>query len=136
MSARKYAVLYVDDDPTNLQLVEQIMELRPDVELFCVLSGRQGLSMAGERHLDLVLLDLDMPDLPGDEVLRVLKAEGATREIPVVMFSADVNPAQKRKLLALGAQDYVTKPVHVREFLDLIDTRLRATFEERCQVDP
>ena len=77
MSARKYAVLYVDDDPTNLQLVEQIMELRPDVDLFCVLSGGQGLSMAGERRLDLILLDLDMPDLPGDEVLRALKAGGS-----------------------------------------------------------
>ena len=61
---------------------------------------------------------------------------GATREIPVVMFSADVNPAQRRKLLALGAEDYVTKPVHVGEFLELIDTRLRATFEERRQSNP
>ena len=135
MSTRKYTVLYVDDDHTNLQLVVQIMELRPDAELFCALSGRQGLHMAGERHLDLILLNLQMPDLPGDEVLRALKADAATHGIPVVMLSADVNPAQTRKLLALGAEDYVIKPVHVREFLELIDARLRATFEDRCEVD-
>ena len=128
-------MLYVDDDHRNLQLVEQIMELRPGVELFCALSGREGLNMAGGRHLDLVLLDLQMPDLPGDEVLRALKAGAATRAIPVVMLSADVNPAQTRKLLALGAEDYITKPVHVREFLALIDARLRATSEARRQVD-
>ena len=129
-------MLYVDDNDTNLQLVEQIMELRSDVELFCSLSGRHGLSMAAERHFELVLLDLQMPDLPGVEVLRALKSNAATHEIPVVMVSTEVSPSQTRRLVALGAVDYVTKPLNVREFLKLIDERLVATCEERRQLDP
>ena len=128
-------MLYVDDNDANLQLVEQIMELRADVELFCALNGTQGLSMARERHFDLVLLDLQMPDLSGDMVLQALKSDAATREVPVLMVSADVNPAQTERLLALGAEAYVTKPLNVGDFLALIDERLSDTSEQRRHKD-
>ena len=131
LNAKKYAVLYVDDNDANLRLVEGIMEQRTDVDLTCALSGQNGLSMARELLPDLVLLDLQMPDLSGDLVLKALKADAATREIPVVMVSADVNPAQTRKLLALGAEAYVTKPLNVREFHKLIDEKLLAIFEKQ-----
>ena len=135
MNKEKFAVLYVDDNAENLRLVEQIMELRPDVELSCAMSGKEGLSMAKESRPDLILLDLQMPDLPGDQVLQALKSEAATREIPVVMVSADVNPAQTKRLLALGAEAYVTKPLNVDEFLSLIDEKLSAISEKRHRLD-
>lgn len=136
MSEKKYAVLYVDDNDANLRLVELMMELRADVDLSCALSGQGGLKAARELHPDLILLDLQIPDLPGDQVLRALKSDPATHEIPVIMVSADVSPAQTKKLLALGAEAYVTKPLNVREFLTLIDEKLSAISEQRPRLDP
>lgn len=129
-------MLYVDDNDANLRLVELMMELRADVDLSCALSGQGGLKAARELHPDLILLDLQIPDLPGDQVLRALKSDPATHEIPVIMVSADVSPAQTKKLLALGAEAYVTKPLNVREFLTLIDEKLSAISEQRPRLDP
>ena len=136
MSAKKHTVLYVDDNAANLLLVQRIMRLRADVDLSCAMNGREGLSMAKELRPDLVLLDLQMPDLPGDQVLQALKSDAATREIPVVMVSGDVNPAQTKKLLALGAEAYLTKPLNVGEFLTFIDEKLMAIFRQRRPLDP
>jgi CheY-like chemotaxis protein len=86
--------------------------------------GRLGLDLAREHRPDLILLDLHLPDMAGEEVLARLVAEPATRRIPVVVLSADASGGQMDRLLAAGARAYLTKPIDVRAFIDLIDELL------------
>ncbi len=114
-------LLYVEDDAVNRMLVEAIVGRRPGVTLLAAMSGGEGLELARDRHPDLVLLDVQLPDLHGGEVLRRLRADPATADIPVVMASADAMPDQIETLLNAGADDYLTKPIEVAAFLALLD---------------
>ncbi len=87
------------------------------------MQGMLGLDMASEHRPDLILLDLQLPDMPGDELLRRLQADEKTRHIPVVMVSADATQGQVRRLLALGARRYLTKPLDLRTFLETFGRR-------------
>jgi CheY-like chemotaxis protein/anti-sigma regulatory factor (Ser/Thr protein kinase) len=117
-------VLYIEDNLSNLTLVERIMDRHPGVELVTAMQGRLGLDLATERHPDLIVLDLHLPDVPGYEVLRCLKADVATRAIPVVVLSADASKKQVERLLSLGAREYVTKPLDVKHFLEVVAENL------------
>ena len=112
LNAKKHTVLYVDDNAANLLLVQRIMRLRADIDLSCAMNGKGGLSMVKELRPDLVLLDLQMPDLPGDQILQALKSDAATREIPVVMVSGDVNPAHHKKAAEHHAAGNHEKAAH------------------------
>jgi PAS domain S-box-containing protein len=114
-------VLYVEDNPTNLKLVQLIVGLRPGVELLSAERGRTGLDLARAHLPDLILLDQHLPDMAGDEVLRCLLADPRTRDLPVVILSADAGPGQIRRLLDAGARAYLTKPFDVSKLLALID---------------
>jgi CheY-like chemotaxis protein len=81
-----------------------------------------GLDLAGEHHPDLILLDLDLPDMPGQEVLRRLRADPGTAQVPIVILSADARPALITRLLEDGARAYLTKPLDIKELLTLLDT--------------
>jgi PAS domain S-box-containing protein len=113
-------VLYIEDNLPNLELIEQIFARWPWVHLLSAMQGRLGLDLAAQHHPDLVLLDLHLPDLHGHEVLRLLQESDATREIPVVVISADATQGQIDRLLALGARAYLTKPLDVPRFLALV----------------
>jgi CheY-like chemotaxis protein len=119
-------VLYIEDNLSNFRLVERVLEHRPQTRLLAAIQGSLGLELAREHQPDLILLDLHLPDLPGEEVLRRLLAEPRTREIPVVVVSADAMPGQIERLRAAGARDYLTKPLDVRRLLAVIDTHLSA----------
>ncbi len=114
-------VLCVEDSEANFQLIENILTDRPGTHLVWADSGQKGVEMAGARHPDLVLLDLDLPDMHGSEVLRRLRAEPATAETPVIVISADATPSQIERMLAAGARDYITKPFEIRRFLLMFD---------------
>jgi CheY-like chemotaxis protein len=118
-------VLYIEDNLSNLELVERILRRFPSIQLVSATRGEQGVQLARERRPDLILLDLHLPDIWGDEVLRRLREDAATREIPVVMLSADATPDQAGRLLAAGAQSYLTKPLDCQEFLRTIHAYLR-----------
>jgi CheY-like chemotaxis protein len=90
------------------------------------MQGQIGLDLARERTPDLILVDLHLPDIPGDEVLRRLQADARTRGIPVVVISADATPGQAERLRAAGAYAYLTKPFDVERFLEVLDTSLKA----------
>ncbi|MDL1912730.1 PAS domain S-box protein [Chloroflexi bacterium CFX6] len=126
MRAGRGVVLYVEDNLANVNLVEAIMERLPGVKLITAMQGRIALSLAKEHQPDLVLLDLHLPDIHGAEVLRRLKAEPATRHIPVVVISADAMPSKAEELRDLGARDYLTKPIDVKEFLKVVEEHLGA----------
>jgi len=119
-------VLYIEDNPSNLRLVQRVVALRPRVKLLSAMSGRLGLELAREHRPDLILLDLHLPDIPGTEVLEQLQADRRTRETPVVVISADATPGQIERLLGAGAREFLTKPVDVKRLIQLLDDTLKA----------
>lgn len=119
-------ILYIEDNLANLSLVERILSRRPGVRLLAAMQGRMGLDLAFEHAPDLVLLDLDLPDMPGRDVLTELRLDERTARIPVVVVSADASPGQIRRLREAGADAYVTKPLDVTDFLGTVDSFLTA----------
>jgi CheY-like chemotaxis protein len=115
-------LLYVEDTVANIRLVEEILSARPSVRLLPAGMGSLGIELATEHRPDLVLLDLHLPDLGGAEVLARLRGDDRTRDIPVVVLSADATDRTPGPLLEAGAQAYLTKPISVRELLEVVDT--------------
>jgi CheY-like chemotaxis protein len=113
-------ILYIEDNLANLRLVELVLARHPQVSFLPAMQGRLGLELAREHRPDIVLLDLQLPDLQGHEVLIRLKAEPATRDTPVVVLSADASPGQMGRLRAAGAAAFLTKPLDVQELLDVV----------------
>jgi len=114
-------LLYVEDMVENLQLIEHILRRRPSVRLVPAMLGGVALDLATEHHPDVILLDLHLPDMSGEELLRRFQADPATSRTPVVILSADAVEAQRTRLLGAGAAAYVTKPIGVRAFLETVD---------------
>jgi CheY-like chemotaxis protein len=120
-SRRSRTVLYVEDNLSNLTLVERILSHRPEVQIISAVQGRLGTELATEHRPDLILLDLNFPDISGEEVLRRLKENPRTRGIPVVVISADTARRQIEAMLEAGAHDYISKPLDVPSFLAVVD---------------
>jgi CheY-like chemotaxis protein len=97
-----------------------VLSRLPDVTLIPAMRPQLGLDLADEHHPDLVLLDLHLPDMPGQEVLRRLRANPNTADVPVVVLSADARPSQIEHLLDQGARAFLTKPLDVTELLGLL----------------
>jgi PAS domain S-box-containing protein len=116
-----FTILYIEDNPPNYQLVEHLVEKRPGVRLVGAMQGKLGVELAVSHRPDLILLDLNLPDIQGDEVLLRLRECPETAGIPVVMLSADAMPRQIDRLLAAGARGYLTKPIEVAQFYALLD---------------
>jgi CheY-like chemotaxis protein/anti-sigma regulatory factor (Ser/Thr protein kinase) len=129
---RTATVLYVEDNAANLILVQRVITRRPGLQLISAMEGAAGVDLALAEAPDMVLLDLHLPDIPGREVLRRLRADVRTRDTPVVVLSADATPGQVQRLLAAGANAYLTKPLDVREFLRTIDAVLGIDKEVRA----
>ena len=123
-------VLYVEDNLSNFTLIERALAAHRNVKLLPAMQGRIGLDLAREHHPDLILLDLHLPDIDGDEVLARLRAELETREIPVIVISADATQGQIERLRAAGAREYLTKPLDIVEFLKAVDDVLSARHRE------
>lgn len=117
-------VLYIEDNRSNVALVQRILARRPGVTLLVATHGEAGLEMAGTSAPALILLDLHLPDIAGEEVLRRLRQDPQTAAIPVVVISADAIPAQVERLQAAGAHAYLTKPLDVARFLAILDRLL------------
>jgi PAS domain S-box-containing protein len=127
----KRTVLYVEDNLATIALVESILALRPNVRLLTAMQGGIALDLAREHCPDLIILDLHLPDLNGDEVLARLREDPRTNAIPVVVYSADATERQVRRLLDAGAAAFLTKPARVTEFLAMLDTSLGRPAEVR-----
>jgi len=118
---REATLLYVEDNLANLSLVETILLSRPGWRTIPALQGQLGVELAREHVPDVVLLDLHLPDIGGDEVLRRLRADPRTSSIPVIVVSADATPASLERLRHAGADAYLTKPLDVDDFLATIE---------------
>jgi len=117
-------ILYIEDNLSNLELIERLLEHVPGVKLLAAMLGGLGLDLATQHNPDLVLLDLHLPDLSGEEVLTRLRAEPNTRSTPVVVISADATEGRIERLVAAGANGYLTKPLDISEFIRVVDKHL------------
>jgi signal transduction histidine kinase/ActR/RegA family two-component response regulator len=118
-------LLYVEDNPANLKLIERVMATQPAYRLLSAMQGGLGVDLARQHHPDLVLLDLNLPDMSGGEVLRRLQNDPQTKDIPVIVISADATKDRVRSLLAAGATAYLTKPLNIRGLLDVVGETLK-----------
>jgi CheY-like chemotaxis protein len=131
--ARIYTLLYVEDSPANLALVEQLIARRPDMRLLTAVNGILGVEMARASQPDLILMDIHLPGISGIEALKILREDPATAHIPVVALSANALPANIKKGLEAGFFRYLTKPVKVAEFMETLNAALKLTEEKFCQ---
>jgi CheY-like chemotaxis protein/anti-sigma regulatory factor (Ser/Thr protein kinase) len=113
-------VLYIEDDPANARLMSELFAEDPRLKLMLTMQGTLGVEMA-RRHLpDMILLDNHLPDIDGDEVIRRLRGDSATRPIPVVVVSADATEEQRVRMMSLGAVNYLTKPLQLNSVLSAV----------------
>jgi DNA-binding response OmpR family regulator len=101
--------------------VERILEFRPALKLLHAPRGEVGVELAQIHRPKLILLDLNLPDMHGSEVLRRLREDPSTAQVPVVVLSADATPSQIERLLTAGARNYLTKPFDIDPFLAVVD---------------
>ena len=117
-------ILYIEDNQSNVRLLQRLLGRRRAVRLLTAGRGSEGIGLAIHERPDLILLDLHLPDMSGEDVLRQLWADPTTRALPVAVLSADATAAQRQRLLASGAIAYLTKPLDLTQLLRLIDERL------------
>jgi CheY-like chemotaxis protein len=118
-------VLYIEDNISNIRLVEHILESqRPGLRLITEMYGRNAVKSATDYKPNLILLDLDLPDIHGSKVLKLLQENQLTKSIPVVVLSADAMGYQIKRLMKAGAKNYIIKPLDVVEFLKVVDENI------------
>jgi CheY-like chemotaxis protein len=117
-------LLYVEDNPANLELVEELVARRPDLTLLSAPDAETGLALVRSRNPEVILMDINLPGISGIEAMRILRADPATAHIPVVALSANAVPRDIEKGLAAGFFSYLTKPIKVVQFMDALDLAL------------
>jgi PAS domain S-box-containing protein len=120
-TTHRYKILSIEDNPANFLLIESIFEERPEIQLLQAIQGSVGIELAQQHRPDLILLDLHLPDIDGSEVFQRLKKDPKTRQIPVIVVSADATPNQIKRLLEAGVHSYLTKPLDVNQLIQLAD---------------
>ena len=128
-------LLYVEDNEPNVQVIEHLLALRPGWTLIHASLGRLGVELARTHHPDLVLLDLHLPDQFGADVLLALKRRDDTKNIPVVVLSADASPGLATRLVNAGANRFITKPLDVEVVLALLDEVSRGRLRQDSGSD-
>jgi len=116
-------VLYAEDNDVNVEIVRQVMRLRPSVAFDTAESGSAAVAKACRDHPDLILVDMQLGDMTGFDLAQILRANPATADIRLVALSADALPEQIHAALAMGFEDYLTKPVNFRDLLNVLDGR-------------
>jgi PAS domain S-box-containing protein len=117
-------LLYVEDNPANLELVEQIILRRPDLRLLSAANGNLGIEYARAYQPEVILMDINLPGLSGVETMKILRADPLTAHIPIIALSANALAHDIEKALAAGFFNYLTKPIKVNAFLEALDVAL------------
>ena len=130
--AQRRTLLYVEDNPANMKLVEQLIARCPDIQLLTAVNGTLGIQIARSAHPDMILMDVNLPGLSGIEAFKILRGDPATAHIPVVALSANAMPRDIATGLDLGFFRYLTKPIKVKEFMDTLNEALE--FAEKTAV--
>lgn len=124
-------LLYVEDNPANLALVEQIIARHPDLRLLTAACGTHGIEAARVSKPDVILMDINLPDLNGFEALKILRADPTTMHIPVVALSANAMVSDIQLAKKVGFFSYLTKPFKITEFMKTVNGALKFEEEER-----
>lgn len=122
---RDATILYIEDDFSSFRLVEQVLQQRLGVTPLHAARGRDGLDLARRHPPKIILLDINLPDMSGHDVLGILKADPSTQDTPVIILSADVNPDLMDTLRDAGASDYLKKPIDVHHLVRVVETLLQ-----------
>ena len=123
-AARLSTLLYIEDNPANLRLVEQIIARHPDLHLLTAVNGKTGVETARASRPDVILLDINLPDINGFEALKLLHADPLTANIPVIAISANAMPFDIERGLRAGFFRYMTKPIRVTDFMEALEVTL------------
>jgi len=118
-------VLYIEDNPANLRLVNQLLGRHPNIQMWSAHEAMLGLELAQVHHPNLILLDINLPGMSGYEVLKKLQKSEVSRDIPVIAISANAMPIDIEKGLAAGFNDYITKPIDVKALLQTVEKVLQ-----------
>jgi CheY-like chemotaxis protein len=132
---RLRTLLYVEDNPANLMLVEDLIARRPDLRMLSAMDGNRGVEMARASRPDVILMDINLPGISGIQALKILRADPATAHIPVVALSANAIPRDIEKGLAAGFFRYLTKPIKVNEFMETLDVALKFAKTESARAN-
>jgi len=117
-------LLYVEDNPANLELVEQLIARRPDLSLLSAADGNIGVEFARAYLPEVILMDINLPGMSGIEAMKILRAHPSTAHIPIIALSANAVPRDIARGLEAGFFNYLTKPIKVDEFMDALDAAL------------
>ena len=123
----RHTLLYVEDNPANLELVEQLVARRSDLHLLTAADGRLGVEYARTYLPKVILMDINLPGISGIEAMRLLRADPVTAHIPIIALSANAIPRDIEKGLEAGFFNYITKPIKVTQFMDALDIALAFT---------
>lgn len=118
---RTYTLLYIEDNPSNLEVVKQILNQHRNIKFLSAPNGKLGLELAQNHNPDVILLDIHLPDMNGKEIFEKLKVNNKTSAIPVIALSADAMESDIKEALNLGFCSYITKPIDVSLFIETID---------------
>jgi CheY-like chemotaxis protein len=122
--APRRTLLYVEDNPANMQLVEELIGRFPDMRLVTAVNGTLGIERARATRPQVILMDINLPGISGIKALRILREDPATAHIPVIALSANAMPRDIEKGLEAGFFRYLTKPIKIKDFMDTVNASL------------
>jgi CheY-like chemotaxis protein len=122
--APRRTLLYVEDNPANMKLVEKLIARYPDIRLVTAVNGTLGIELARATQPKVILMDINLPGISGIEALKILREDPATAHIPVVALSANAMPRDIAMGLKAGFFRYLTKPIKVKELMDTLNVAL------------
>jgi CheY-like chemotaxis protein len=132
--AAQRILLYVEDNPANLELVEQLIGRRSDLRLLSAADANLGIEFARAYQPAVILMDINLPGISGMEAMKILRADPATAHIPIVALSANAVPRDVERSLEAGFFNYLTKPIKVDQFMAALDVALK--FSETASPAP
>jgi signal transduction histidine kinase/ActR/RegA family two-component response regulator len=124
--AQLHTVLYVEDNPSNLKLVKQIIARHSDMRLLTAVDGLSGIEIARKSQPDVILMDINMPGMNGYKALEILKSDPTTAHIPVLALTANAMPRDIKKGMEAGFFRYITKPIMVNELMEALNVALES----------
>jgi CheY-like chemotaxis protein len=127
-------MLYVEDNPANLKLVQEIIGFRPDIRLLTAADGSFGVELARGHRPDVILMDINLPGISGNEAMLILQSDPTTAHIPVIALSANAMPRDIEKSMAFGFFRYLTKPINIPQFFEVLDSALELADANRSRV--
>jgi CheY-like chemotaxis protein len=123
-STRTRLLLYIEDNPANLKLIEQLIARRSDLRLLTAQNGTDGINLARGYLPDVILMDINLPGISGIEAMKIIRLDPTTSHIPIVALSANAIPRDIEKGLEAGFFRYLTKPIKVNEFMETLNVTL------------